>query len=300
MKNFFRKLILSILTIFLFLSATLLLLILPISNNLNRNNIEKIIESFEIEQLTKNTPEIESTINEVIKPIYEENQITGIDYDTLLTSINSKDIKNLTSDVTNNMIEYILTGKDQDLISKNQLEKLLSDIINSQTQYQLTDIEKTKILESVHEKSNEYMQLIPKTSIIENSLTSDEKEALKALQFILGGKLKSYLIISIIICIIGIIIFKSKKLNAIKSISITILASGISSLLTTLITGQINKIVFESEIYIYNIIDAIIKNSLFISISTIISMIILLIICNIAITKISKTKKSNQAENPLP
>lgn len=285
--NLLKKLILAILSIILFFSTISLLLLFPISNSFKKSNIEKIIKNFEIEKLSMHEVEFTETIDSILNPIYKgvENKINS---EEILEILNTKEFNNLTTDITSNMMEYILTGKDTTLISEDKLEEIISNIINTiDEKNQLTEREKADILQNVRKNSKEYIKQIPKTSILENYLTQEDKKVLRTIQFILGERLRIYLVITAIACIIGITIFKTKKIEVIKTGPSIILAAGIFSLVITLIFKEIGKLIFENEIYILDIINPLTKNILSLSIGTIICMIVILVIYKIVTTKIS-------------
>ena len=283
---------LVILSIILFFSTVSLLLLFPISNSFKKDNIEKIIKNFEIEKLSIQEVELMKNIDSILEPIYEDND-NKISPEEIFEILNTKEFNSLTTNITSNMMEYILTGKDTPLISEDKLKGIISHIINTiDKKGQLTEKEKASILQKIHEKSKEYIKQIPKTSILEDYLTQKEKRILRAVQFILGEKLRICLVITAIICIIGITIFKTKKIEVIKTGLNIILTAGISTLIITLIFKELGKLIFEGEIYILDIINLLTKNILSLSIGTTVFTIVILIIYKIIATKIP-AKKAN-------
>lgn len=290
--NLLKKLMLVILSIILFFSTVSLLLLFPISNSFKKDNIEKIIKNFEIEKLSIQEVELMKNIDSILEPIYEDND-NKISPEEIFEILNTKEFNSLTTNITSNMMEYILTGKDTPLISEDKLKGIISHIINTiDKKGQLTEKEKASILQKIHEKSKEYIKQIPKTSILEDYLTQKEKRILRAVQFILGEKLRICLVITAIICIIGITIFKTKKIEVIKTGLNIILTAGISTLIITLIFKELGKLIFEGEIYILDIINLLTKNILSLSIGTTVFTIVILIIYKIIATKIP-AKKAN-------
>lgn len=290
--NLLKKLMLVILSIILFFSTVSLLLLFPISNSFKKDNIEKIIKNFEIEKLSIQEVELMKNIDSILEPIYEDND-NKISPEEIFEILNTKEFNSLTTNITSNMMEYILTGKDTPLISEDKLKEIISHIINTiDKKGQLTEKEKASILQKIHEKSKEYIKQIPKTSILEDYLTQKEKRILRAVQFILGEKLRICLVITAIICIIGITIFKTKKIEVIKTGLNIILTAGISTLIITLIFKELGKLIFEGEIYILDIINLLTKNILSLSIGTTVFTIVILIIYKIIATKIP-AKKAN-------
>ncbi len=236
--------------------------------------------------------EFMKNIDSILGPIYEDND-NKISPEEILEILNTKELNNLTTDITSNMMEYILTGKDTALISEDKLEEIIFHIINTiDEKNQLTEKEKANILQNIHEKSKKYIKQIPKTSILEDYLTPKEERKLRTVQFILGEKLRICLVITAIICIIGITIFKTKKIEGIKTGLNIILTAGISTLIITLIFKELGKLIFEGEIYILDIINLLTKNILSLSIGTIVFTIVILIIYKIIATKIP-AKKAN-------
>ena len=289
MKKFLKGLALTILTIVLFLSTTLLLLLIPLKHTINKNVVKDMISSLEIEKMVTEDENFKSAVDEVFAPIYEETRQLGIDDEVVIKIMDSKEVKNLIGGVTGNIVDYVITGKNQKLITTENIEDLLStamDDIDASGYYKFSEKERDRVLNAVKNEVDELQEYMPDTKVIENTLNKDDMKYLNSIRFVLGNELMMYTILIMAISILSIIALEYKKA---KWNAITILMSSIFTSVITLILLIINNALFRLDYqYIYNIFSKTISFSLILSSSILALMIITLIIYHIYHKKTSK------------
>lgn len=294
MKNFLRKLSIFLFTIILFATTSGLLIIIPIKNTLKKNTIQEVISHLEIEKLVEENPKFQETINEVLEPIYEETDKLGIPQETVIKIIDSKEVKDLVGDVSNNVISYLLTGKEQKLITTKNIESIVADSIddiNASGIEHINEEKKEKLLNIVRTKVDEEQEFIPTTKIIEKSvkLSPSTQEKLDIIHFIVSDKLIILLSLTLIFSIIFLIFLKTKEAKWFKWCANTIMLAAILNLLTVSLIYFISKILFALDFpYILELINKILKFNFKLSIILIIVMILCLIFYKIAHKKLIK------------
>ena len=239
--KFLKGLGVFILTIVLFLSTLGLLILIPIKSTISKDTIKNTITNLDIAKMIKESPEIESAINEMFEPLYEQARDFGIDEDVVVKIIDSKEVKGLVGGIAGNLVDYVVTGENQKIVSTNDISTLVGSVLDDIDEsgfYKFKDDEKSKILGAVEEQVNNYQDLLPDTSIIEDTLDKDSdakeiKEGLELIRFILGNNLIIYLVVAMLVSILGILGLKFKKAKWIKTVAITILVSSIFALIAT-------------------------------------------------------------------
>ena len=297
MKKFLKGLSLTILTIVLFGSTMILLLLIPLKYTINKNVVKDMISSLEIEKMVAEDENFKLAVDEVFAPIYEETRQFGIDDEVVVKIMDSKEIKNLIGGVTGNIVDYVITGKNQKLITTENIEDLLStamDDIDASGYYKFSEKERDSVLNAIKNEVDDLQEYIPDTHVIENSLNKEDMEYLNTIRFILGNELMMYTILIMIISILGIIALEYKKAKWIRWNAITILISSIFTSIITIILLIANNVLFRLDYqYIYNIFSKTINFSLIISLSVLTLMIVTLIIYHICHKKIDNNKVNN-------
>lgn len=289
MKKFFNTIFTSILLVILFVSTTLVLILLPVKKEIKGNAIKEIVSSLEIEKMIEENDNFKQEIDEVFEPVFTETNKLGIDSEIIIKIIDTKEVKDLIGSITENIANYIITGENQKIIINDDINNLVNnaiDKINSSGYNEINEAQKNEILNIVDEKITEYQEIIPDTSIIDKEMPKENKEALNIIRFILGNKLLTYLIVAMIISTILLIILKFKKFKWIKYVSVTVLISSIFTSIITFIMLASNKIIFNDYPYIFNIVNKIINSSIILYISIFLIMVIILIIYKIKNKKI--------------
>ncbi len=285
MKKFLKGLALTILTIVLFLSTTILLLLIPLKHTINKNVVKDMIGSLEIEKMVTEDENFKSAVDEVFEPIYEETRQLGIDDEVVVKIMDSKEVKNLIGGVTGNIVDYVITGKDQKLITTENIEDLVStamDDIDASGYYKFSEKERDSVLNAVKNEVDDLQEYMPDTKVIEESLNKEDMKYLNAIRFVLGNELTMYTILIVVISMLGILALQYKKAKWIKWNAITVLISTIFTSLITIILLIANNALFRLDYqYIYNIFSKTINFSLTLSLSILALMTITLIIYHI-------------------
>ena len=282
MKKFFRGLGLTILSTILFISSFLILLMMPLRRTISTNFIKEVVTSINVEQIVTENPDLKKQINESLEPIYEVTREVGLDDEVIIKILNMKEVKELVGDVTNNILQATLTGKDQKLITKDNINEILSDAIadiNKSSLYEIKPETKDKVLEVVNEGVDEFQKFIPDTNMIIKEIPKKDQEILKVVQYILSSKFMIILVSIIISSILLIILLEKGKIKWLKISSIVILVSSSLSILVTGIISFANlSIVKKDYSYIYNVVNKLTNYSYLLSISVVIITIICLVI----------------------
>ena len=285
MKKFLKGLALTILTLILFLSATVLLLLIPLKYTINKNVVKDMISSLEIEKMVTEDENFKSAVDEVFEPIYEETRQLGIDDEVVVKIMDSKEVKNLIGGVTGNIVDYLITGKEQKLITTENIEELVStamDDIDESGYYKFKEEERENVLNVVKQNVDELQEYMPDAKVIEGVLNKDDMKTLNTIRFILGNELMMYTIIIMVVSILGILALQYKKAKWIKWNAITILISSILTSIITILLLIANNVLFRLDYqYIYNILSKSISFSLILSLSILAFMIVALIIYRI-------------------
>ncbi len=285
MKNFLCAIATTILIIILFISTTFTLLLLPVKHTFKGKTFKTIISNLEIEKIIKTNDELKKAVDEVLDPIFVQTHKLGIDDEVIIQIMDNKEVKNVIGNITENIMDYAITGENKKIISNENITEAINSAIiniNESGYYKINEQEKTNLLNIVNNKITEYQDIIPNTNAIDDKINPEHKEFIENIRFILGNKLLAYLIITLIISILLILLLKWKQLKWIKYSAVTIL---ISSIITNIITALISLPVIckvnQNYDYILDIINKFVKYSYIVSISTLISMIIILIIYKI-------------------
>ncbi len=295
--KFLKGLGVFILTTILYFSVSGLLMLIPIKTTLSKDTIKDTITNLDVEKLVDESPEIENAINEMFEPLYEQAKDFGIDEEVVVKIIDSKEVKGLVGGIAGNIVDFTITGENQKIISTSDIGNLVGSVIDDIDQsglYKFKPEEKEKFLTTVEEQVNKYQDLLPDTSVLENSIDKETTEKLNIIRFVFGNNLITYLIIAMFISILGILGLKFKEAKWIKSVAVTILVSSIFALITTLALKFGGNIILKEikEISLMNmLIDKPINFSLMLSGITTVVMILVLILYTVL-----KKKKSEEKE----
>ncbi len=294
--KFLKGLGVFILTLVLFLATTSILILIPIRHTVSKDTIKDTITSIDIEKVIKENPQVQEDVTEAFKPLYDKASEYGISEDVVNKLLNSKEVKGMMGDFTGNIVDYVLTGKNQKIISNTEIENLVSnalDKIDESGFYEFKDDEKDNILNTVKETVTKYQDLIPDTSIFDEAIkeTPEIESIFKVTKFILNDNILIYLIIAIVVSILGILGLKFKEGKWIKSSTITVLVSAMLTTLGTIALLILKDLVFDDMSLVTNIINKSLNYSLRVSLTTLIVMVIILIIYIIVHKNIYKSKE---------
>ena len=294
--KFLKGLGVFILTLVLFLATTSILILIPVRHAVSKDTIKETITSIDIEKLMNENPQVQEDVTEAFKPLYDKANEYGISEDVVNKILNSKEVKGMMGDFTGNIVDYVLTGENQKIISNTEIENLVSNALDKVDEsgfYEFKDDEKDNILDTVKETVNKYQDLIPDTSIFDEAIkeTPEVESIIKVTKFILNDNILIYLIIAIVVSILGILGLKFKEGKWIKSSTITVLVSATITTLGTIALLILKDLVFDDMSLITNIINKSLNYSLRLSLTTLIVMVIILIIYIIVHRNIYKDKK---------
>ncbi len=283
--KFLKGLVLTILVIMLFVSTLGLLILFPIKSAVGKNSIKDLISNLNIEQMVEENPEFEQTINEMFEPIFTETEELGIDEEIIVKIMDSQEVKNLIGDLTSNVVDYVLTGENQKLITTENITDLVTtaiDDINKSGIYEITEKQKTSVVDSVQKYADEFQDLVPDTQVVEESLTAEDQEVLNIIRFVLGDTLITILLVSTLISIAGLVALKFKQARCLKYIAIPTLVSSLIAGFTYVILKIANNMTASAEyLYITDIFNKGINMGMILSFSICALMIIALVVYGI-------------------
>ena len=269
-----KNIALVILVIVLFLGSFSLITLFTVKHTVSKDSIKDMIVSTDVEKIIKENPELESSLKDSLKEVYNINE------DIVLKVLNSSEVKGLVGDVTGKVAEYFLEGKNQKLIDADNITSIIGgvmDDINETKLYNFTEKEKNDILDSIKKGIEDNEELLPDTSILEDTLTEEEQQDLEVVRFIFSGELFTYILIGSLIAFGLIVVLSLKKAKWIKITSSTILASGtlMAILMLVLLVGT--KLLGTEYSYVVDIIKMMPIFGLKVAVVIIILMIAILI-----------------------
>lgn len=268
--KFLKGLVVSILVIILFVSTLGLFILFPLKNAIGKNSIKEMVANIEVEKMMAEDPEFKEDINEMFKPVFDEAKEFGVDEEIIIKIIDSDEVKGLMGDFTSNIVDYVLTGQNQKILTTANIKELVTKAINDINAsgiYEIDEKQKDSVLSSVEKYADEFENLIPNTQVIEEGLTKEDQEAIGIIRYILGNTLITYLIIASVISLLGLIFLKKKGAKWLKFGAITILISALISLITYEILIRASNILGQEEaFYITSIFNKGLNNGLMLSI----------------------------------
>lgn len=266
MKKFFKGLLLTVLVIVLFLTTTFLLILFPLKHTVGEEGIKEVISSLDLEQMSTESPKFQDAVEEMLEPIYDETRKYGIPDEIILKIVNSNEVKMVFADVTSNVIKAILTGEAQKIITTDNITELVAkaiDDINATGLYEISSTEKNNVLNVVQETTAEYVDYLPDTNLIMNNLSSEDKELINIIRFILSNELIIYDIIVLVLALGGLVIVKYHKAKWLKWSVITILTAAVVNFIISFLLKIVITSLFKLDYaYIYNMFNSTIKYSL--------------------------------------
>ncbi len=228
------KILKSIITSFLTLILTILISLLIVSITFKDLLIEDILyEGFKSTIINKDYKEKNTTLDDIIT---EDGVIT--DNDFVNEILESPEIKEL----VNKYLDKIITTIADENISVDELNEfnLNQDMINYIKENKEVLSEKTgiEITDEMIEEASEKLEEIDTKKIVKqtvvnvrNNLSPQEKQLLKAYNFITSSALKIYLIIGIVIILLLIAIIKKSLYKWIRNLSNAMTLAGIGTLI---------------------------------------------------------------------
>ena len=252
-----KNIALVILVIVLFLGSFSLITLFTIKHTVSKDSIKDMIVSTDVEKIIKENPELESSLKDSLKEVYDTLEELNINEDIVLKVLNSSEVKGLVGDVMGKVAEYFLEGKDQKLIDADNITSIIGgvmDDINETKLYNFTEKEKNDILDSIKKGIEENEEFLPDTSILEDTLTEEEQQDLEIVRFIFGGELFTYILVGSLIAFGLIVVLSLKKAKWVKITSSTILVSGTLMAILMLILLVGTKLLGIEYSYVVDII----------------------------------------------
>ena len=279
-----KNLIVTLLIIILFFCSTILLILIPIKKEINDNFTKNVLTSINFEKMIEENPRLKEGLDKTLKPIYDETKKYGVNEDLIIKIFNSKEVKELIGDISDNVIKAIISGKDTKIISEENIEEVISDTIddiNTNNIYNIEPEVKEEILKVTKKELNKIQGYIPDTNLIYNNLSKQDKQKLEVLRFILSNKFIGIMIAIIIMSLSAIFLLKRKSKHKFSLMLIPILIPTIISLMITFILHLfINN-------YQLNYLNSLIKTNYYLDI-----IIIILILSILIVMKIRRLNKN--------
>lgn len=287
MKKFLVRLTTFICIILLEFSTTALLLLLPLQYTVSKKSIKELMMNYSVSSDENDI--FMDAIRANLKPLYKESEALGIEDEVIQEMMETKEVKEFVADITSDIIDYVFTGEEKELFTKEDLKKvaiLAIDQINKEAETKITEVQKQEILDALSENSDAYLESMPKVSKMEERLSQEEKEALHMVRFLFSKTIKIYLGITLGVSLLGIILLKRKEAKWLKTSAIVILTSSMITLLGTLLLKGGNSLLFREEaVYVYQLFEKMIQTTLFVASFVAFSMILLLILYHFLINK---------------
>lgn len=273
-----KNLIVTLLIIILFFCSTILLILIPIKKEINDNFTKNILTSINFEKMIEENPRLKEGIDKTLKPIYDETEKYGVNEDLIIKIFNSKEVKELIGDISDNVIKAIISGKDTKIISEENIEDVISDTIDDINTNNICNIGpevKEEILKVTKKELNKIQNYIPDTSLINENLSKQDKQKLKIVRFILFNKFLGIVLAITIVSLSVIFLLKRKSKHKFSLMLIPILIPTIISLLVTLVMH-----LFIAT-YNLNYLESFLKTNYYLDIILVILIISILILAKI-------------------
>lgn len=279
LKNIFTW----ILTIILFISTIVLLILLPIKHAISTTNIKETITNIDIEELV-NSDAIKNNLDEYLDPLFKEAESFGIDKEIIIKVINTEEVKSIVGDIAGNVVHYAITGENTKIITANDLENIVNNVIVdiSENIFEIKTEEKEKIINVIVDNFPKYEELLPDAKMLENNLDDNTRVLINLARFTVSNTLILYLSIAIVVSLLGIVYFKKENYKWLKWNALTIfVAAIIPSIIYLILSVGVNLLLKADYNFVYNIINPAINFGVIINISIFILMIITLIVFHI-------------------
>lgn len=253
--NIFVKIISIIISILLCILLTMTVFVFNFSNYLTTKNINKVLKKTTI---TKTLKEIDKNAEETLKgpimdTLYSEFLKKGISKKQADTIIDSTIGKEFITTYTNNVMNNIKNNANKEL-TESDLEKIVSnnvDAIIESSNGLLTDTDKDKIIEATKLLAPKIINYIPKSTTVLEKL---DNSTLNIIKFITNDKLKTTLIINIIILVIVMILIQLSLIKWLLYTSIPVLTTALTSLLIGFSLKPILYLILDNSNIFYRLI----------------------------------------------
>jgi len=270
MKKLLKNIVYVLCIMSLEIATLALLFLVPLNQTLENNSLQDMMMRIAFEDLIH---QLDSN--------YHSIDDFEMDEEVLVKIMESEEFKTLMAGLTNKIGDYILTGKEQSFITKEELKTVTSqaiDIVNKQSDREITMEEEKQILQIIDENGDHFLEQLEMINMLDENMSQQELEGLNLLRFLLSMRLKLYLVFVIILSLIGIILLKWKEAKWIQTVTISLLVASILSLGANLLLKVISSSLFTGDIsYIQEPIHMLTQKGLVLSSGLLILMIAILI-----------------------
>ena len=219
-----KKFLSIIISLILILILAFLIILLPLNNLLKKDNVKRIVNNIQIEEQIEQDENFAKVIDKIFEPLYIEAKKYNISDKYIIKIMDSEEVKNLIGSITSNIIDYVITGNDQKIISNIDINNVISNSIDKINRNYLifTEENKQNILQIVDKKINEYQDIIPNTKEVEENLNSNTLKILNVMRSLFASKLIIFLIVTVIILTLVIILLNLEKFKWLKYIGVNL------------------------------------------------------------------------------
>ncbi len=272
-----KKFLSIIISLILILILAFLIILLPLNNLLKKDNVKRIVNNIQIEEQIEQDENFAKVIDKIFEPLYIEAKKYNISDKYIIKIMDSEEVKNLIGSITSNIIDYVITGNDQKIISNIDINNVISNSIDKINRNYLifTEENKQNILQIVDKKINEYQDIIPNTKEVEENLNSNTLKILNVMRSLFASKLIIFLIVTVIILTLVIILLNLEKFKWLKYIGVNLFIASLISLLGNIL---INLIIKNNYNYLYDLLGSNFPFNISLSVSLILLSFLMLTI----------------------
>lgn len=245
-----KKLISSVLFIFVVISSVLLLAIYSTNKFISEDSLKNTVEKIDVSSVLLNSSDnsnsengtnkiIDSLDKQVLDDVYLIAAKGNVTKDKVDSVINSNAVKDFTALYVNKIATYVTTGKENN-ITGEEITKVVKDNINSvatEAGLNLDDSSKNAIISVVDTYDNDIANLVPTPKSFTDKVNPN---AINMVQKVFSSQTKIMLFTMLGISIALLVIIQFKKYRFMKWLSLAFMLSGIivcilgSSLVPTL------------------------------------------------------------------
>lgn len=223
-----KKCISVLLSILLIGSLTLFILILSMGNFFTAKNIETELAKINFSKLapTSETPG-NKVVNNAIDEIYIALEEYSIPRDVTEQIIDSDFGKQVIGKVTGNIATYIMTGKEEQVLTEKDFNTLIDqniDDIIAKSGNRITEKQKTQLVGYIKDNSGKVVKSFPSASVVANEVPD---EMLQMIRRIFSTGVKIGLEIVIALCLILLVIMHRKQGKWILYTFVSLLLTGL-------------------------------------------------------------------------
>lgn len=241
MKNFLAV----IASIVLFISILFAAVLFNTSQFLKRETITKTVEKVSLVELSKEQTPQAKQVKKMMDTLYKKASTYGIDEKTVNSIIESDSVKAYVGDIAASLSEYVLTGKEGKILTKEEFNRMFEKNIDSildNSSLDITEKEKQEFKEFVEENSDDIIESIP---TVEQIALEVPAQGLQSLRVFFSPNLKIGAIVGIVLSSILIIFLSLKNKKWLKYLGTTLLLAGLFIFALGLVLPVIFKVISD-------------------------------------------------------